>query len=88
MFETYCQQLVQNFAANPMHPGALASKADRHDDLQILNGLCADGFDQLSRLPHFVLYATRHLISETSPGANPTKSYKYCFTDICNYKYL
>ena len=42
------------------------------DYLKILNGPPQDLCDQLTRLPHFALYVTRHLISESSPG----KQYK------------
>jgi hypothetical protein len=31
----------------------------------------------------------RHMTSsDRSPGAYPTKSFKYWFTNICNYKYV
>ena len=41
------------------------------DYLKILNGPPQDLCDQLTRLPHFALYVTRHLISESSPGKQP-----------------
>lgn len=70
MFFNYFSINFLSANISPIVPNSILvePRVEKLDYLKILNGPPQDISDQLTRLPHFAIYVTRHNISETSPG--------------------